>query len=81
MYVCEAENLKLVELGQQVNRGVSGLSQAAGRLQRRLAMDKDLAVKMKKVRNSFSNMKKSGLTPLTTYNPTYIHHHLLNILV
>ena len=62
--VQDMEHLTLVELGRQLKRGISGLSQAAGRLHHRLAMDKKLAAKMGKIRKRlFSNTQKSILAP------------------
>jgi putative transposase len=58
-FIQEMEHLTLVELGRQFKRGISGLSQGAGRLNHRLAEDKELAAKMGKIRKGLSQKYKS----------------------
>lgn len=50
LLVREADYLTLVELGRRLGRNVSGLSQSAGRLQKRLSADKGLATRLKKIK-------------------------------
>jgi hypothetical protein len=67
-FIQEMEHLTLVELGRQLKRGVSGLSQAAGRLHHRLAMDKNLSAKMGKIRKRlFQTHRSQACPPITFY--------------
>ena len=48
----EYDQLRLVALGEIFNRDISGLSQAARRLQRRLREDENLAGLLEKVKDA-----------------------------
>lgn len=47
LLVRESSHLSLTELGQKFNRDLSGLSQAANRLERRMNIDQDLSIRFR----------------------------------
>ena len=52
LLVRNCETLSLVELGELLKRDLSGLSQAARRIERRIGTDSLLAIKLEKVSRS-----------------------------
>ena len=56
IFVLGSVNLKLTDLGKFLQRDLSGLSQAAGRLRKRLLSDSHLAGKVERVRMKLSEM-------------------------